>query len=446
MNIPLFLTIFITTTIIYLLVGLYASKNIKNTSDYFLAGRKLNFFQVTSTLIATQIGGGMLLGTSQKAYEIGLYGILYTLGMSIGFIILSMGFASRLQAVGVETTAQLFETKYKNNTLRQLASILSIGTLLGIFIGQIVASKTVLNGIGLNNEFLFLGLWSLIIIYTITGGLKAVVLTDVVQILLIIFIFGGIFIYSFLFEKNVLASILSFTNAQTSVAFQQINFYSLIPILLMPALFSLIEQDLAQRFFASKTKSVATLSALASGVFLVCFAFVPIYFGIKAKLLGIDVPENSSPLVAFLKLTTNEFFFSLAICGIIAAIVSTADSLLCAISSNLSQDFSFGTKNKLRISKIITLITGIFAIGASYFASNDIINILIESYELSVSCLFVPLIASLFLKKPKEKAALISMFSGLIGFTILQFFNIPLFGFISLLLSLIGFIIGQKIK
>ncbi len=91
-----FLIILFSLVTIYFILGMYASKDTKNTTDYFLAGRKLGLFYVTFTLIATQLGGGMLLGTSQKAYSIGLFGILYTLSISLGFLLLGLGFASNI--------------------------------------------------------------------------------------------------------------------------------------------------------------------------------------------------------------------------------------------------------------------------------------------------------------------------------------------------------------
>ena len=96
MNIPLFLTIFSGLGIVYLILGFLASRNIKTTVDYFLAGRKLGFFAVTFTLIATQLGGNMVIGASDWAYTYGLYGILYSMGMGLGFLLLSTGFAAKV--------------------------------------------------------------------------------------------------------------------------------------------------------------------------------------------------------------------------------------------------------------------------------------------------------------------------------------------------------------
>src|SRR5206468_1706915 len=114
-------------------------------------------------------------------------------------------------------------------------------------------------------------------------------------------------------------------------------------------------------FFASRTRMVACISALCAGVFLILFSLVPVYFGVKARLLGLPATAGSSPLMPAIAALTNDVVLMLATCGVIAAICSTADTLLCAISSNLVQDFSvrrMGADEELKESKIITGLVG----------------------------------------------------------------------------------------
>ncbi|OGB84488.1 hypothetical protein A3F66_00325 [candidate division TM6 bacterium RIFCSPHIGHO2_12_FULL_32_22] len=437
-----FLTFF---GLFYLLIGLYASRKVKSVSDYFFAGRNLGFLPSTFGLIATQLGGGLLLGTSQKAYEIGIFGILYTLGMSLGFLILGLGIASRLQSLKIDTVAQLFEQKYKSRKLRQLASFLSIVTLCGILVAQIIASKTLLSAVSLNlwgssSELIFLLFWVFIIAYTIVGGLQAVAIIDSIQVIFIIIAFVLLFIYSLICCP---ISFKNFVSYQIETVKLTKSFAYYLPIFIVPALFSIIEQDLAQRFFAAKSKLIATYSALAASIFLLLFSMIPIYFGIQAKLLGFTVPESVSPLIVVIDNLTNNITFALIICAIIAAITSTADSLLCAISSNISQDFnlSFTNTSKLTRSKFITLFTGSATLIASYFVTEDIINVLIKSYEISVSCLLVPLLACMYSDKVKKESAFLAIIFGLIGYIIFQIWPIDYNIFYILALSGLGYLV-----
>ena len=237
MNTMLFFTVFIAFGIIYTIIGLFASRKITTITDYFLAGRNLGLSSVMFTLIATQLGGGMLLGTAQQAYQFGLYGIMYTLGMSLGFLMLGSGFAAKLQSLNVATTAELFETRYNSVTLKKFASVLSIITMGGILVGQVVGARTLLMGLGLFNEPIFIAFWLFTIWYTMVGGLKAVVLTDVFQVIFIIMLFTGIFLYTLWLQPQELFTII---NSQQYFDSAQINTSTLLATLFMPAFFSLV--------------------------------------------------------------------------------------------------------------------------------------------------------------------------------------------------------------
>jgi len=451
MDTTVFITAFSILTIIYLFIGFYASKKVKNTTDYFLAGRKLGFFAVAFTLIATQLGGGFFGGMGEEAYKIGYFGVFYALSMAVGFLLLSCGFASRIHAMHVSTTAEIFQTHYNSPFLKKIASLLSIATMSGILIGQIVFSKELLKfaiGSGPTTQFFFILFWVFIITYTIVGGLKAVVMTDVFQVAIILILFWGVFIYALITMDN---SWFIQNGLQTQKLLFPISHKDLLvilPTLIMPALFSLIEQDLAQRFFAARSKKVATLSALASSITLIACSLIPVYFGMMTKVKGLPLIKGASPLLPSIAYVTNSTVVALVFCALVAAITSTADSLLCAISSNIAQDFNFSwlkIKNKLRFSQMITCITGILAFALSYCFNQNIIKILYQSYEISVSALFVPLVFAYFKKDLSRKAAYLSV---ILGFSTFLYFKVypSLFSSITILsLSLLGYLIGMQL-
>lgn len=449
MNTMLFFAVFAALATVYFFIGLYASRDVKTNTDYFLANRDLGLFSITFTLIATQLGGGMLLGTAERAYAIGYWGILYTLGMSLGFLILGLGLAARMRTLNVSTTAELFETRYGSPALRKVASLLSIATMSGILVGQVIASRSLLVGMGITNEYIFLAFWAFVIIYTMVGGLKAVVLTDVAQVWVIILVFSGIFIYGIFTEPASFFSSDNLMAMQKQFPIKDFTTATLLATILLPALFSLIEQDLAQRFFAARNQKVAALSALLSSLFLLLFSCIPIYFGMKAKIAGLVMATGASPLIPIIEFLTSDLIVVFAVCGIIAAITSTADSLLCAVSSNLAQDFDFSFLglSPLKVSQIVTLVTGISAIWASYFVGQDIIGVLIGSYEISVSCLLVPLLYSYFRTNLNKNAAIGSILGGLVGFIVLRFLPLPIPKEIATLaISWIGYRMGNRIR
>ena len=448
MNLQLFLLLFFVLGIVYLILGIFVSRGIKNNFDYFLAGRKLTLWPLSFTLIATQVGGGMLLGTAAESYFFGYYGVFYTLGMSLGFLLLGCGFASKLRTFNISTTAELFEIKYKSPFLKKVASLLSALSLCGILTGQFVALKSLLYGIGIEGDFVLIGFWLFIVFYTMIGGLKAVVVTDTVQIIFLVAVFLGVFLYSLYLEPNSIFSLKYVFGKQSFFEVGDLKVAKLFPILFSPILFSLIEQDLGQRFFAAKNKAIAAFSAIISCIFMLLFAVVPIYFGMKARLMGIKVAFGASPLIPVIGNMVNDFVLALVICGLAAAITSTSDSLLCAISSNISQDFNFSfinEKKKLSMSKMITFFIGLFAMLLGYFSEN-IIQTLIISYELLISCLFVPILFCFFKKDLNKESAAFSIIIGGIGFVFFRFYPMIIFKeFIILFLSLLGYLVGDSI-
>lgn len=420
MNIILFFIVFIALAALYLFVGLQASKKVTSTNDYFLAGRNLGFWSVMFTLLATQIGGGMLLGTAQEAYQVGIYGILYNVSMVIGFFLLGTSVAGRLQSMHVGTTAELFETRYHSITLKKIASLLSIITLCGIFISQIVASKTLLASLKVHNEAIFVGFWLCVITYTMAGGLHAVVVADTYQVVYILSVFSAITLFCFATHTSSFFNNLIFLQSHyfPKVTYNNAHY---ITTLMMPALFSLIEQDLAQRFFAARTRTIAAMAALCASGGLLLFSLIPIYFGMQAKYLGLSLDVSTNPLIPSIELMTNEYIVIFAVCGIIAAITSTADSLLCAISSNIMQDFILplhSSGNRLRQSQYITCIIGIMSLIISYCMPRHIINILVNSYALSVNCLLIPLLGAYYLRSVHKKAAQLAIMGGFLGYLI----------------------------
>lgn len=443
MNIVIFLSIASLLGIIYLILGIRAARQVKTESDYYVAGRSLGILPITCNLIATQLGGGMLLGTAAAAYTQGLYGLEYTLGMSLGFLLLAGGIASRLQQGNVTTTAQLFETRYHSITLKKIASLLSIATMFGILIAQVVGFKSLLAGVGVADSLFVACMWLLVVVYTMIGGLRAITINDMVQLAIITTVFTALFIYSLWYDPLSVSSLIS--TMHTQVTAEQ-NSSLLFATIAMPALFSLFQQDLAQRFFASRSPAVAAGAALNASVFLIVFAFIPVYFGMKARVSGMTILPGHNPLITLLESYTNDWVFALVLCAIIAAIISTADALINAVSANITQDFNLnvGHYNALRFSKLITLSVGCAALGASYMVPLSIIELIIGSYALSVSCLLVPLLICYFKADVKKEAAFGAITLGFVGFVVGRWCcgSLPK-EIVALALSLVGYWVGD---
>ena len=445
MNVPLCVSYLVIASLVYGIVNIYAQKK-ELLRIFFKKG--FAFSGIVFALIALEIGGSMMLGTCEEGYSSGLYGLLYVIGISIGFLLLGFGFAAKMKAMNVENTIDLFEIKYRSPLIRTSASILSIITTWGLLLGQIVAAKSLVHALGIQNNIVFIALSLFVIIYAVLGGLKAAGITYSAQLAYTIVVFGGIFGFCLLKEPPSFFTDV-FLN-QSLFSDTSISFASIFGSLIMPALYYLTDQEFARPLFAISSKTEAAISAVIASIFMLIFSLVPIYFGIKAKAMNLVIADDMSPLIPVLQLLTNDLMVAFAVCGMAAALIAMIDYYLWSVSLSITHEMHLAypnLKHNERLDKSMVIIVGLIATFASYCTTSNAIQVLLYSYELYDSCLIVPLLMSYFQSDLKKGAAIGAFLSGLSGFIIFRIMPIPIPGHIaSLALSFIGFYLGGMIE
>ncbi|MBD3319821.1 MAG: sodium transporter, partial [Chitinivibrionales bacterium] len=173
------------------LFGIYFRKYVKTDQDFFLAGKMLPWWVISMSIIGTNIGAYDYMGAAGGAYRFGIAQANYEwIGAVPAMILAAMLFVPFYWKAGVYTVPEFLGRRY-NQAVRTIEALLwglFLACVLGVFFW---ASALMLN------EYLGLSIWAslaitavIVGIYTITGGLAAVAMTDVVQ-LLVMFI-GGI--------------------------------------------------------------------------------------------------------------------------------------------------------------------------------------------------------------------------------------------------------------
>jgi SSS family solute:Na+ symporter len=434
MNIIIFATLLFSLQLIYWVIGRIGSKNLKNKKDYYLAGKRVSFFPLMMTLLATQVGGGLIVGSADEAFRYGWYVLFYPMGAGLGLVILGLGVGKKLSMLGVSTVSQIFEKVYGSKFLKYFSSALSILSLFFVLVAMVVASQKFLLALGFDNLALFLVYWAIVVIYTSRGGLRAVISTDIAQaVVFTVFLFICFFkaLSSPSFATAALPSFENFSLVSSK----------LYGWLLMPLFFMLIEQDIAQRCFAGASPKVVSRAAFWAGIILLCICGIPVFFGVLAKTVGLTIPEGSSVLMTTITSLTGPWIGALAGCAILAAIISTATSQINAISSNVANDFS----EKMVSIPLIRGITATIAICALFaaFSFRNVVDLLILSYELSVCGLLVPVVFALFREKQPLASGITSVAFGIFGFVFFRIVPVPFpKEVLSILLSLVGFGLG----
>ncbi len=173
------------------LFGVYFKRYVKTEEDYFLAGKMLPWWVISMSIIGTNIGAYDYMGAAGGAYRFGIAQANYEwIGAIPAMVLAALLFVPYYWKAGVYTVPEFLGKRY-NTAVRVIEAILwgaFLACVLGVFFW---ASGLMLNEyLGIPVEFSLLITALIVGIYTITGGLAAVAMTDVVQ-LLVMFI-GGI--------------------------------------------------------------------------------------------------------------------------------------------------------------------------------------------------------------------------------------------------------------
>jgi SSS family solute:Na+ symporter len=282
------------------------------------------------------------------------------------------------------------------------------------------------------------------VVYTVLGGLKAVIYTDTIQwaILMIGLVFIGLPIaYNEIggyeaIKATVKPEMLSFTNLEWS---QLVNW----AITIIPIWF--VGMTLYQRIYACRDEKEAKKAWFVAGLLeWPIMALMGVLLGLFARVamdqgmfvdLGFDAVAKADPemgLPLLLRTVLPVGLMGIMMSAYFSAIMSTADSCLMAASGNVVSDllkriFKFSQDIELRLSQFATLVIGAVAI---LIAMNlkDVLELMLMSYSFMVSGLFVPVIGAFFWKKSSAIGAITAMLVG--GFTTtaltLADYNLPM--------------------
>lgn len=376
------------------------------------------------SLVGAVLGGGSVLGAAEEAYRFGWAFLLYPLGFGVGFVALGLLTGRRLRRLGLSTVAGVFERVYASLALKRGASLISIVSLFLILVVQILGTKKMLFALGLESATLFGAMWGLIFLYVILGGFRAVIMTHLVQTLFFIALLLGIGVWLFFSQPPLTPLNVTSLSSSTMTGW-----------LLMPAFYFLISQDLAQRCLSAPSGRTIVWGSVIAGVAIFVIMAIPVYIGHLAHELGITSSSEASVFLLVLDATLPAWIQPVVCAGLVAAIMSTAGSLLHAIGANLTHDFS--------VNRSVSVCVAVSAVIIGWLGHN-IIELAILGYELSICTLFVPIFLALYRQKGGGRSALVAMLIGGVALLVFRLFPIPCYQLVSLFLASLAFLVTES--
>ena len=442
-----------------LYIGYWASKRVRTTPDFIVAGRRLGLGLATATLFATWFGAGTCMGGAGNAYIFGIQGVIFDpWGAALCLILAGFFFARMMRRGRYISLVDFFELRYGKG-MGVLSTLALAVAEMGWVGAQLVAFGTIIH------YFAGAPLWVgiliatvVLVIYTYLGGMWSVTLTDFIQMILLtvgmivilavaVPLVGGwgkIFtnspdlnmmgIFQWDFLPTSAAKGAAAENAGYFYYTGYVGWFYYFAAWMAIGLGSIPAQDFMQRMLSSKNERVAVRSSYIAGLGYITVGMMPVIIGMVYFQLNPDLSIEDAMNKILLFMATEHLAPILAIifvCALVAALMSSSDSAILAASTVIGYNgLKFfkpdaSDKETLRTTRIcVPIITGISLVLALYF--EVIYNLMVISWSVLLIGLFAPYAAGYFWKKANRTGAIAAFVGGFVVWIIGYFAYLPM--------------------
>jgi SSS family transporter len=338
----------ITITLILLYVAaqialaVWAGRGAKSDADYLVAGRSLGPFAVGMSLFATWFASESLIATSGEVARDGLAGArAEPFAYAIGILAIALFFAYRLRSGGHITIADFLRDRFGART-EALAAIVIALSATTWSAAQLFAFATIIaSASGLDFTTALIGATLLVMTYTLFGGLKGDVITDIVQgaiiIVAILILFALMVEASGGFSAMLAAApptVWSFTAPGES-------WVERAELWLIPIAGTMVSQEALSRTLAAKSPEVARRGALLGAAIYLAVGLIPVSLGLfgpqLAPALGITLGADEAYLPSLANALFPPWLLIIFTGALVSAILSSVDSALLAVSAVMTE-------------------------------------------------------------------------------------------------------------
>ncbi len=410
-------------------VGIFMSRSVKNLTDYAVGGRSYSSFFVFATLSASFIGGGFTMGLSEKVFSTGILYVVALWGFSFKEILVAKIIAPRMHAFSHAISVGHIMGQLYGKHARIATGIAGALVCAGIAGAQFSAFGYVVN--------LFLGISPsigvligalVVVTYSTLGGMKAVVANDTIHFLVLIIALPLVFLFG---VSMVGGFDILFSQIPVSHIALPTQSMSVLPILGLFLSFFFGETlvpPYVQRLLIGKTAQATIRGTLWGGILSVPFFLMMGFIGLIALALDSSIsPYTALPYVIQTVMPIG--LKGIAIAGIMAVIMSSADSFLNAASVSLIHDVVKPIRNTITSHKEMQWIRmatlGMGVCGVAFAISTaSVIDILLYAYNFWTPFILVPLVAGILGYRASPKAFWVSSGFGILGMLAWNVFGI----------------------
>jgi sodium/proline symporter len=421
--------------VVFLWIGALATKASSNTeSDYLLGNRSFGKYFIGLSFGTTANGSWMMIGAVGMAYTMGISALLMVIATFLGELTFWTFFSKKVNQVSVAQNSQTvpeflgapFKKAQAQRIITFIVALITIVFIGAILAGQFFAASKMLD--------VFFGLEPLIgviiaavviLMYCVTGGIRASIWTDVVQAFVVIFVAVGMLIAVVIAGGGVSEIISALNKIDPSLTNLTAGFTPWFLIAFLIGFyffgfgFAMSQPQLLVRLMAGRSPEEVKQARWIyfASAYSVWIAMV--LFGLICRVLipDIDDPEQALPFYAMQNF--HPVLVGIVLAGVFSLIASTVDSLLLVCSSALARDISPTLHRKMsnqygvRYHQAMTLLVTILAVIAALSISGTVSSVLLFAVGAMTSSLGPAMLITLVKRRTHYIALSATMFAGM---------------------------------
>ena len=433
LNDPYAFIVFLVTLLLPIGIGFLAMLKTKNQSDFFIGGRVMNKIVVALSAVSSGRSSWLVLGVSGMAYMLGIGAVWaiigYTMVEAFQFVYIGRKLRDETQSMNAITLLEYFDSRFNDN--KKLIRITG-AIIIALFMTAYVAAqfnagaKTLATALDISLELSLIISGLLILVYMVLGGYIAVAYNDVVRAVIMLFglvvlpvvgiiKLGGIgTLFDMLYNLNP-GMIDPFSlSAGVIIGFLGIGLGS-------PG-----QPHIVVRYMSIDQSKNLTYSAIIGTAWNIVLGIGAVCIGLVGRVVypEINILPDKDPEVVYLLLSSKYFgtvFYGLLVGGVFAAILSTADSQLLVVASTFVRDIYekvlcknklIDEVDKLKLSRIVVILSGIAAIILAYLAQDLVFWLVLFAWG-GLGAAFGPaLILSLYWERTTKAGIIVGMITG----------------------------------
>lgn len=461
--------------VIFITVGILAGRKVKDTNDYYVAGRRAPIILIVGSLIASFLSTGAFLGDTGEVYGGFFMGIVIVgILQASGYVYGANLFGKYIRRAEVNTVPEYFGKRFSSKRLRMLSSITLMFAVTAYMLSAMQGISTLMNSItGLDYKACVIIAWLSFTVFTVYSGSKGVLITDTIMFL--IFLVASLIGIPFIIQaaggwNEAITSLAQSTTRPGIIAWTNNldymyptgvqNLIWAIVYGIVWAVVVMVSPWQTSRYLMAKDEHTVQRSAIWASMGVVTVTTALYFSAAFIYKINPNIESQSTAIIWGAMNLMPLFIGVVMLTGILSAGVSSASTFLSLIGSSLTNDIldskkTNDVKKNLQVSRIGMAIVSIVVLVLAFFNPPQIFWIMYFGGTVIASAWGVVALASVWSRKMSESAAFWGMLLGFLGcvipktYSALSGVSLPIYldpFFIGVLSSVIGILLGNRLE